>query len=424
VIGPRLKDLGRWFSGGTPPSERAEYWDGDVPWLSGKDFNRTVLREPTKFTTARGAALYSRLVPAGQTVLVLVRGMALAHGLPVARLPFDAAINQDVRGLVVRPEFDPGFVHYALVGRRAELNAHIDRAAHGTARLRDTVYGQRLKWVPDIERQRVIADFLDREGARVASSDLMIEQLADAAVEGYLSVARELIVAPGFSCVLVKLVARPGTGHTPSRNKPEYWREGTCRLPWFGLADVWQIRDDVSDLVQETAERISEAGLANSAAVRHPAGTVLLSRTASVGFVGQMAVDMAVTQDFMTWTCSPLILPEYLLHALRASRPEIMQMVQGSTHKTIYMPDLMNLKVPLPPMDVQRRVVDELQPRIEARRRVRPQGESLRAALTAYRDSLIHEAVTGKLDVTKVSDRQMDERLHAAAEGRLDEVPV
>jgi hypothetical protein len=269
-----------------------------------------------------------------------------------------------------------------------------------------------------------LVEFLDRECERVASSFLMIEQLADAAVEGYLSRARELIVAPDLSCVLVKLVAKPGTGHTPSRNKPEYWIEGTCRLPWFGLADVWQLRDDVADLAYETAERVSEAGLAGSAAVRHPAGTVFLSRTASVGFVGQMAVDMAVTQDFMTWTCGPLILPEYLLHALRASRPEIMQMVQGSTHKTIYMSDLMNLKVPLPPVDVQRRIVDELQPRIEARRRVRPEGESLSDALTAYRDSLIHEAVTGKLDVAKVSDRQMDERLHAAAENRLNEVAV
>ncbi len=45
-------------------------------------------------------------------------------------------------------------------------------------------------------------------------------------------------------------------------------------------------------------------------------------------------------------------------------------------------------------------------------------------ALTAYRTSLIHEAVTGKLNVTKVSDRQMDERMHAAAEDRLDEVPA
>jgi type I restriction enzyme S subunit len=137
-----------------------------------------------------------------------------------------------------------------------------------------------------------------------------------------------------------------------------------------------------------------------------------------------MAVDMAVTQDFMTWTCGPRLLPEYLLHALRATRPEILQMVQGSTHKTIYMPDLLGIKLPLPCLERQHAIVADLQPRLESRRRGALTAERLRHALTAYRSSLIHEAVTGKLDVTKLSDRQMDERLHAAAEGRLDEVPV
>ncbi len=137
MTGPRLKDLGRWFSGGTPPSERAEYWDGDVPWLSGKDFDKTVLREPTKFTTEEGAALHSRLMPGGQTVLLLVRGMALVHGVPIVRLGFRAAINQDVRGLHVdTTRFDVGFVYYALLGLRGELEIHIDHAAHGTARVR------------------------------------------------------------------------------------------------------------------------------------------------------------------------------------------------------------------------------------------------------------------------------------------------
>lgn len=46
----------------------------------------------------------------------------------------------------------------------------------------------------------------------------------------------------------------------------------------------------------------------------------------------------------------------------------------------------------------------------------------MKSVLSEYRDSLIHEAVTGKLDVTRVSETEMDERLHAASEGRLDEV--
>jgi len=39
-----------------------------------------------------------------------------------------------------------------------------------------------------------------------------------------------------------------------------------------------------------------------------------------------------------------------------------------------------------------------------------------------HRDALITEAVTGKLDVTRLSEQQMDESAHAAMEGEQPEV--
>ena len=77
-----------------------------------------------------------------------------------------------------------------------------------------------------------------------------------------------------------KFVAKLRSGHTPSRQHPEYWQD--CTIPWFALADVWQIRDGRTECVFETSERISKLGLANSAARLLPKGTVILSRTASV----------------------------------------------------------------------------------------------------------------------------------------------
>jgi type I restriction enzyme S subunit len=130
-----------------------------------------------------------------------------------------------------------------------------------------------------------------------------------------------------------------------------------CVIPWFTLADVWQIRDDRTIAVGETAERVSEAGVNASAAVLHPAGTVLLSRTASIGFSAVMGVPMAVSQDFMTWTPGPAIRSRFLLFVLRGMRDEFRRLMAGSTHKTIYMPDLLALRGPVPPLDVQDRVV-------------------------------------------------------------------
>ncbi|MFE7812533.1 restriction endonuclease subunit S [Streptomyces sp. NPDC057433] len=156
----------------------------------------------------------------------------------------------------------------------------------------------------------------------------------------------------------IRLIARLGSGHTPSRRMPEYW--DNCTVPWVTLADVWQLRSGITDVITETKEKISTLGLSNSAAVKHPAGTVILSRTASVGFSAIMGADMATSQDFATWTCGPKLDPRYLLHCLRAMAPDLKRISTGSTHKTIYMPDIEQLRVPTPSMAEQRRIADFL----------------------------------------------------------------
>lgn len=160
--------------------------------------------------------------------------------------------------------------------------------------------------------------------------------------------------------VQIRKVARLGTGHTPSRSVEAYWDPAECTIPWLTLADVWQLRDGSVSVVRETKEKISPLGLANSAAVRHPAGTVAFSRTASVGFSCILGVDMATSQDFVTWTCGPKLDARYLLWVLRAERDDILRRTQGSTHKTIYMPDIEQLTIPLPSLDEQRRIVEYL----------------------------------------------------------------
>jgi type I restriction enzyme S subunit len=152
-----------------------------------------------------------------------------------------------------------------------------------------------------------------------------------------------------------KHVARLESGHTPSRQHPEYWVD--CAIPWFGLADVWQIRDGHQEYVVETNEKISELGLANSAARLLPKGTVILSRTASVGFSAILGVDMATTQDFVNWVCGPRIRPEYLLYVLRSMSQEFRRLTMGSTHQTIYMPDVERFSTPVPPIEEQNRIV-------------------------------------------------------------------
>jgi type I restriction enzyme S subunit len=165
------------------------------------------------------------------------------------------------------------------------------------------------------------------------------------------------------------------------------------------LADVWQIREGGIEVIHETAEKVSPLGVANSAARVLPAGTVILSRTASVGFSAIIAEPMATTQDFVNWICGPRLRPQYLLYVFRAMRDEFRRLTMGSTHQTIYMPDVARFVTPVPPLDEQDAIVTEVVRRLASI-------DALAAAITSeiqklreYRRALITAAVTGQLDV-------------------------
>jgi type I restriction enzyme, S subunit len=200
----------------------------------------------------------------------------------------------------------------------------------------------------------------------------------------------------------IRMVARLESGHTPSRARPEYWEN--CTVPWFTLADVWQIREARAEYVHETKERISELGLANSAARLLPSGTVLLSRTASVGYSAIMGVGMATTQDFANWVCGPRVLPEYLLYIFRSMSGEFRRLMMGSTHSTIYMPDIQAMRCALPPIEEQATIVAFV--RAEAQRFdvLSDEAERAIALLRERRTALISAAVTGKIDVRELAE--------------------
>ena len=270
---------------------------------------------------------------------------------------------------------------------------------------------------PPASEQRAIAAFLARRTAKidalVAKKERLIELLgkkraaliARAVTRGLNPSVRmkdsgiEWLgeVPAHWDVARTKFAARLASGHTPSRHNADYWKE--CTIPWFGLADVWQVRDGQAEYVVDTSEKISEAGLANSAATLLPKGTVILSRTASVGFSAILGVDMATTQDFVNWICGKSLRPEYLLYVLRAMGPEYRRLTMGSTHQTIYMPDVGTFMTPVPPLVEQDRIVASIRREkadIEALiRKVAVAVEHVKE----YRSALISAAVTGKIDV-------------------------
>jgi type I restriction enzyme S subunit len=193
----------------------------------------------------------------------------------------------------------------------------------------------------------------------------------------------------------LKFLARMESGHTPDRKVDAYWVD--CTIPWITLNDVGTLQREWT--ITESLNAINELGMANSAAHLLPAGTVVLSRDATVGRAAILGRPMAVSQHFVGWICGPRLAPEYLLHVLRGPmQRHFATLTAGATIATIGMPELNELVVPVPPLEEQTRIVAELRSAEDQAERVRVALENRIGLLQERRQSLVVAAITGELD--------------------------
>jgi len=117
-----------------------------------------------------------------------------------------------------------------------------------------------------------------------------------------------------------------------------------------------------------------------------------------------MGEPMATSQDFANWVCGDELIPEYLLYVFRSMDQEFNRLMRGSTHQTIYMPDIKSFKTPLPPLEEQREIVDHIETETERLWELIDRVEETIDLLGEKRQALITAAVTGQIDVSDVKN--------------------
>ena len=171
-----LASVATWSSGGTPAKSRADYWTGDVPWVSPKDMKRFSIDDTEDHISERAITDGARMVPKG-TVFVVVRGMILAHTFPVCIAERAMSFNQDVKALVPQPGTDGRYLAHWLRGHSDQLLRLVTEATHGTKRieLRELVASTIL--MPQLPEQRRIAEILDTLDETIRKTEQIIAKL-------------------------------------------------------------------------------------------------------------------------------------------------------------------------------------------------------------------------------------------------------
>ena len=195
----------------------------------------------------------------------------------------------------------------------------------------------------------------------------------------------------GWAWSLLTDLARLESGHTPSRQHPEYWGG---KIPWISIQDA---REHDGGYIHDTIETTNDLGIENSSARVLPANTVCLSRTASVGYVVVMGRSMATSQDFVNWVCSDKLDHNYLKYVLLAEGDDLLRFASGSVHQTIYFPEVKAFHICHPPITEQKRIVRQLDKLQTEAAELKKTCERKLAAVEELKKSIFHDALTGQL---------------------------
>lgn len=98
-----------------------------------------------------------------EAVLVVVRGMILAHSFPVAVTTRPLTINQDMKALICGPRLIPRFLAEYLRAIEPGLVSLAEESAHGTRKMETETLGGVVISLPPADEQRAIVDLIQRE---------------------------------------------------------------------------------------------------------------------------------------------------------------------------------------------------------------------------------------------------------------------
>lgn len=130
-----LGKVGTVVGGGTPSKKRLDFWEGSIPWVSPKEMKVRDLYATSLNITEEAIKGSSTRLISEPSVLFVVRGMILAHTLPVAINRVPVTMNQDMKAITPLNGMDVDYVATMLRGAEQSLLSKIEIAGHGTRRL-------------------------------------------------------------------------------------------------------------------------------------------------------------------------------------------------------------------------------------------------------------------------------------------------
>jgi len=186
------------------------------------------------------------------------------------------------------------------------------------------------------------------------------------------------------------------SGGTPRTGFAKYWNGN---IPWLRSGEL------IDAAIYDTEKKISERGLKESSAKLFPKNSVLIALTgATVGKTGILKIDSSTNQSVAAILPNEkYFIPEFVWYFLRLNYQKIKARAYGGAQPHIDQGDIKAIKIPLPPLEIQKQIVERLDKIVEAQKL---NGELIQKAEELFQSLLYKELnPTGKnWEVKKLGD--------------------
>jgi restriction endonuclease S subunit len=144
------------------------------------------------------------------------------------------------------------------------------------------------------------------------------------------------------------------SGTTPQSTNPDYWNGD----------NVWVTPTDLGNLdkwvIESSDRQITDIGVRSCNLSRIPAGAVVMSSRAPIGYLAIAGCDMYTNQGCKSFICSDAIDPEFLFLILRYRMSEIQALGSGATFVEVSKSTLEAFEISFPEIGQQRRIAARL----------------------------------------------------------------
>ena len=244
--------------------------------------------------------------------------------------------------------------------------------------------------IPNIEIQRKIGKFLRTIDKKIVVNESINRNLSEQA-QAYFD---ELFIQNASAEWKEGTLSDVGSivaGGTPFKSNQEYYTDNG--IAWITPKDL---SVDKSVFISHGENDITELGLQKSSATMMPAGTVLFSSRAPIGYIAIAANDICTNQGFKSVVPNGNVGTSYVYYLLKQLLPTIENMASGSTFKEISGSAMKIVPTVIPDDETLKRFSDFCDPIMK--QIWKNEQESKR--LVELRDSLLPKLMLGDLDVS------------------------